>query len=78
MMYRAEAGEFGAYGAPGNQIFLGLEDNGEGKNADPDRQTYIYYANWGADCSNLAGFADWIEGSSGFPVVWLHGNVQVR
>ena len=77
MTYIAEGGTWEAYGTPGHVVYLSFEDNGEGKNAAPDYQSYIYYNFPGSstDCTGLPDAGDWIQPG---PVEWLHGNVQIR
>jgi hypothetical protein len=75
LSYQVEGGELEGYGEPGNWVFVGFEDNGEGAGGPADRQSFIYFAGESIPCEF---FADFIEGSDGFPVEWLHGNVQVR
>lgn len=78
MKYIALGGASAAYGTPGHAVYLGLEDNGEGKNALPDRQTPIFFHRHSAPNYTAAHFANFIENRFDFRVLWLHGNVQVR
>ncbi len=73
--YIAEGGAAGGYGTPGNSVIFGVEDNGEGDGAPPDRQSFIYLSDGLLSCSN---HLDFVENVEGFPVVWLNGNVQVN
>ncbi|TAL57935.1 MAG: hypothetical protein EPN84_13405 [Legionella sp.] len=76
--YKSLGGQFGGYGIPGNSVLLALEDNGEGSNAYSDRQSFIYYVNFPTyTCTNFVDFIE-SQGDNGFPVIWLHGNVQIR
>lgn len=79
LVYAAEGGEYPGYGDPGNSVLIAFEDNGQGSGDDPDRQSFIYYANaplW--PCEAWADFVDAGGPGGGFPVEWVHGNVQVR
>lgn len=76
--YQAEGGEFGDYGLPGNTVLFAVQDNGEGYPNDSDRQSFISFANFPVTCGVFADFIDSGIPGSGFPVIWLDGNVQVR
>jgi hypothetical protein len=72
-------GGLGGYGTVGNYVFVGFEDNGEGANATPDRQTYIYYGTPNFVNYTAEDFANFvIPHGGGWAVEWVHGNIQVR
>lgn len=59
-------------------IWVGFEDNGEGVNADPDRQTYVYGAPYNERNGSCEYFAATNGFGYGFPVEFVRGNIQVK
>jgi len=77
LIYTSEGGEYPGYGTPGYRVMIAFEDNGQGRNDPPDRQSFIYVGNGPVgSCDPWADYAD--AADPPFPVEWLHGNVQVR
>lgn len=59
-------------------VYIGVEDNGQGKNAASDRHTFIYGGPVNPANATCEDFASSNGFGTGFPVEWHRGNVQVR
>jgi hypothetical protein len=60
-------------------VYIGFEDNGEGRKATGvDRHTFIYGGPVNPGNATCEDFANTNGFGTGFPVEWVRGNVQVR